>query len=111
MTSPEQLAQRIRSVRRELCNDSNTDFAQQIGKSRQHASALCNGSSPAGRHSLELILRAFPNVRREWLYFGTGQMTAELPASNATTAELYADIADTFAHLAAQFNRLSLCNK
>lgn len=47
------------------------NFADRIGKSHQHVSALCSGKTKAGRSTLELLLHAFPTVRPEWLYVGT----------------------------------------
>lgn len=102
---------RIRRIRTEFCHDDNSEFARRIGKSHQHASALCSGKSKAGTQTLALILRAFPTVRAEWLYFGTGKMSDTTPAPAATASAIYADIADTFTHLAQQFSRLALCDK
>lgn len=110
MTDNELTARRIRQVRLELCNNDNTQFAHRIGKSRQHASALCNGKIGIGKQTLELILQAFPVVNREWLYFGNGSMLNEqADATPVSQPDIYADIADTLAHLSHLFNALSLC--
>lgn len=103
------LTRRVAQIRTELCDDNNTEFARRLGKSRQHVSALCNGKSKVGKQTLELLLSAFPSVSREWLYFGEGSMLTSAPASTATPAQLYADIADNFAHLAQLFSRLAVC--
>lgn len=111
MTDNEQQTRRIMQIRKELCNDSNTEFARRIGKSHQHASALCNGKVQAGKQTLELLLMAFPNVSREWLYFGTGTMLRTVPDYHGSVTDICNDIADTYSHLAQLFNRLSLCVK
>lgn len=85
------LTRRIRRIRLELCEGNNTLFASRLGKSRQHVSALCSGKSHAGRSTLDGILKAFPTLSREWLYFGN------------------ADIADHLAQLSELFNALSSC--
>lgn len=109
MNASNLLTRRIAQLRRELCHDDNTEFARRLGKSRQHVSSLCTGKTKAGKQTLELILSAFPNVSREWLYFGDGAMLDAAPAPPASTSELCADIADTYAHLSYLFSRLALC--
>lgn len=108
-TNDTSLSRRIAQIRRELCNDDNTEFARRLGKSRQYTSALCNGRSQAGKQTLDLILSALPMVNRQWLYFGDGSMLTSAPAPASTSAQLYADIADTYAHLAHLFSRLAVC--
>lgn len=108
-TNDTSLSRRIAQIRRELCHDDNTEFARRLGKSRQHTSALCNGKSNAGKQTLDLILSSFPTVSRQWLYFGDGSMLTSAPAPASTPAQLYADIADTYAHLAHLFSRLAVC--
>ena len=109
MNTDELITRRIAQIRREICNGNNALFANRIGKSRQHASALCSGKSKAGKLTLELILAAFPTVNREWLYFGTDQMLDAAPFAPLTDSNIYADIADTFAHLSHLYSQLSLC--
>lgn len=111
MKTSDLLTSRIRRIRRELCDDDNGEFARRIGKSHQHASALCNGKSRAGVQTLETLLSAFPTLRPEWLYFGDGAMLTEEPVKDCDTATLYADISDTFTHLAQLFGRLAVCVK
>lgn len=108
MTNNDTIARRIRQIRHELCHNDNTEFARHIGKSRQHASALCSGKSAAGRRSLDLILQAFPNVNPEWLLLGNGTMLSDTPTTH-NAADIYADIADHFSHLSHLFNRLASC--
>lgn len=68
------MSDRITKIRATLCSDSNTIFASKINKSTQYASALCRGASNPGKGMLEEILAAFPEVSRQWLYFGEGEM-------------------------------------
>lgn len=109
MTTDELLTKRIRQIRRELCADDNSAFALRLGKSRQHASALCCGKSHAGKQTLDQLLSSFPSVSRDWLYFGTGPMLATTPTPSASVSDLLADLADTFAHLSHLYSQLSLC--
>lgn len=109
MTPNDLLNRRVAQIRTELCDNDNTEFARRLGKSRQHVSALCCGKTKIGKQTLELLLTAFPNVSREWLYFGEGSMLTSVPASASTPAQLYADIADNYAHLAQLFSRLAVC--
>lgn len=104
------LTRRIRRIRLELCEGNNALFASRLGKSRQHISALCSGKSHAGRSTLDGILKAFPTLSREWLYFGNGDMLTDAPTPpSAPVAETLADIADHLAQLSELFNALSSC--
>lgn len=110
-TTTEQLTRRINAIRMELCHGDTNEFAARIGKSHQHVSALCSGKTKAGRSTLELLLHAFPTVRPEWLYVGTGPMLIDTPATEATQSALYADIAETLNHLSNLFAKLASCAK
>ena len=102
-------AKRIAAVRDELC-ESNRDFARRIGKTPQHTSALCLGKTTAATSTLELILAAFPQVSRSWLYFGEGAMLTDYRRA-AAPGDLLRDIADTLSHLAVKLNQYaSLCS-
>ncbi|MBQ7735080.1 MAG: hypothetical protein IJT61_03980 [Bacteroidales bacterium] len=70
----DELWQRIAKIRHLFCNGKNIEFAAKIGKDTTYTSQLCNGSKPAGKKMLEIILDAFPEVSRQWLYFGEGEM-------------------------------------
>lgn len=106
----DQLSRRINRIRQELCHGDNNDFARRIGKSHQHASALCSGKSRAGSQTLDLLVRTFPTVNREWLYFGTGTMFDAQQPTQRTKGDILADIADTLAHLSYLFNTLATCD-
>ena len=103
-------AQRIKMIREELCHGDNGVFARRIGKSKQHASALCIGSTRAGNATLELLLDTFPQVSREWLYFGTGAMLdySRTPSTD-TLPDILGDIASHLTFLLNDINRLASC--
>lgn len=109
MNTTDDIARRIALVRRLLCDNSNTLFAARLGKSRQHVSALCHGKSHAGKQTLDLILAAFPTVRREWLYFGHGSMLTNTTEAASNAASIFSDISDTLSILAHHFQRLASC--
>ncbi|MBR3783982.1 MAG: hypothetical protein IKJ78_05930 [Bacteroidales bacterium] len=69
-----ELWQRIAEIRQRICDGNNTNFAAKIGKNTTYTSQLCNGSKPAGKKMLEIILEAFPEVRPAWLHLGEGPM-------------------------------------
>lgn len=70
----DELWQRIAKIRQLFCDGKNTEFAAKIGKDTTYTSQLCNGSKPAGKKMLEIILDAFPEVRPAWLYLGEEPM-------------------------------------
>lgn len=77
-----EMSDKITKIRAILCRDSNTIFASKINKSTQYASALCRGASNPGKGMLEEILAAFPEVSRQWLYFGEGEMMVKSSQMN-----------------------------
>lgn len=78
---------RIKKIRSVFCDNSNANFAKMIGKSPHYASQLCTGASKPGRNMLDTILRVFPSVSRQWLFFGDGDMYV-------SSADNYGDIHD-----------------
>lgn len=78
---------RIKKIRSVFCDNSNANFAKKIGKSPHYASQLCTGASKPGRNMLDTILRVFPSVSRQWLFFGDGDMYV-------SSADNYGDIHD-----------------
>lgn len=68
------LGNRIAKIRTELCDESNTIFAEKLGIAKQTASNLCGGSKGAGKRTIDKILDAFPEVNRKWLVLGEGPM-------------------------------------
>lgn len=69
-----ELSERLRRVREELCGGSNKEFAGRLGVSPQYASAICTGHHVPRRETLERVLEVFPQVRRAWLLDGEGAM-------------------------------------
>lgn len=67
-------ADRIEKIRQFYCNGNNADFAIKLGFSKQYASGLCTAGERITERTLEKILKIFPDVSRQWLYFGDGDM-------------------------------------
>lgn len=73
---------RINQIREYFCDGNNKLFAEKIGISTTQASNLCGGKVNIGEKSLYKILLAFPEVSKEWLFKGKGQMlSTSTPAS------------------------------
>lgn len=71
------MSDRITIIRETYCHGSNTEMAAAMGVTPQQVSNLCRGYREAGRASRMRILRAFPEVREQWLALGIGRMTKE----------------------------------
>lgn len=81
-----ELSERLHRVREELCGGSNKEFAERLGVSRQYASAICTGHARPKAETLERLLEVFPQVRRQWLLQGEGEMLATGGATGWTTS-------------------------
>ena len=99
-------APRIAAIRRELCHCNNREFAKRIGTSPQHASALCIGTTQAALGTLDLILNAFPELNRDWLFFGEGNMLNSGSALGQNYPPTPSDIARILRQLADQLDTL-----
>lgn len=61
---------------------SNGKFADKIGVQRSDMSKYLSGKQKVGEKLKMQIMFAFPNIRKQWLYFGLGEM---LDSPNSTT--------------------------
>ena len=68
------LSKRIAKIRFIFCENNNLLFSEKLGKNPALTSQICNGSKMAGKKFLETILEQFPEVSRNWLYFGDEPM-------------------------------------
>ena len=76
---------RINKIRDYFCDGNNKIFAERLNISTTQASNLCSGKINIGEKSLYKILLAFPEVSKEWLFRGEGQMlSTSTPASGVT---------------------------
>lgn len=55
---------------------SKSEFERRCGLSNGYVNAMREGF---GTKKLEQVLRAFPQLNREWLLFGEGEMTSDPP--------------------------------
>ena len=69
-----ELNRRISEIRKVFCGNSNEEFAAKLGISTSRASTICNSEPSIGLGVLERISAAFPEVSRNWLFFGEGDM-------------------------------------
>lgn len=53
---------------------SQLEFANMIGRLQSNVSQILNGQRHIPREFASQILKAFPNVRKDWLVFGEGSM-------------------------------------
>lgn len=65
---------RIKNIREEFCNDSNIEFANVLGVSRQYANNLVSEGKSIGEKVIDNILSKFPLVNPIWLKMGEGEM-------------------------------------
>jgi len=65
---------RIAKIRKELCEDNNTLFAEKLGIAKQTASNLCGGKKSVGKRTVDKILNTFPTISKKWLLLGEGCM-------------------------------------
>lgn len=65
---------RLAKIRTELCEESNTIFAEKLGIAKQTASNLIGGQKSIGKKTIEKVLEAFPNISKKWLILGEGDM-------------------------------------
>lgn len=97
-------------MREELCGGSNKVFAERLGISRQYASAICTGHARPKAETLERLLEVFPQVRRQWLLEGEGEMlsggaTGWTTSMSSTQEELSAGSVTLPAEFLAMFRR------
>ncbi|MBO4645566.1 MAG: helix-turn-helix transcriptional regulator [Bacteroidales bacterium] len=69
----ENISRRIREIM-ENSNLSASAFAAEIGITRSNLAHIFSGRNQPSFTMLEKILKAFPNVRTEWLVTGVGDM-------------------------------------
>ena len=74
------MKERIKEIRKKLCNGSNEEFAKKVGESQQTVSNWITRGVGIG--AVKKILNAFKEVDRNWLFDGKGEMLkSESPAT------------------------------
>lgn len=74
----EELGARLKLLAETLCR-TKTEFAKSLGETPQSLQSwIARGTS---RKNLDYILLVHPQVRREWLYHGEGEMLQGVPVS------------------------------
>ena len=77
-------SKRIAKIRAFYYKGRYEDFAKKLQVSVTYASGICNSKEVITEKTLEKILDAFPDVSRQWLYLGEGEM---LRASSVLASE------------------------
>jgi hypothetical protein len=80
-----ELNERIKQIRQELCDGRNKTFAERLGISSQSSSILIGSERAIGKKNINRILTAFPEIDRNWLITGEGEML--LSGTPATSTE------------------------
>ena len=80
------MKERIKEIRKNLCNGSNEEFAKKVGESQQTVSNWTTRGVGIG--SIKKILQAFKEVDRNWLFDGEGEMLkSETPINGGVLYE------------------------
>jgi hypothetical protein len=83
-----EINERVRLIRKELCEGSNNKFAERLGISAPNASIIARDGSSVGKKTRGRILTAFPEVSEMWLLNGEGEMLkTDAPATDAPVVE------------------------
>lgn len=80
----EGINERIKFIREKLCNGSNAEFAEKVGIPRTKASSLCSREPYISDAMLMKILNAFPEVNKNWLFWGEGEFSQKRSFENIT---------------------------
>lgn len=75
----EDAAARMRRIREELFEGSNTKFAEALGIAPNTMSAMCTGNYQLGPKSLGKIAERIPEINQHWLLTGLGRMKMSDP--------------------------------
>lgn len=75
---------KIKKIREHFCNDSNIEFSKIMGESRQAVNNWIRDGYSVGNGVLYKILEKFPQVNKEWLFDGEGEM---LKSDNTQVSE------------------------
>jgi transcriptional regulator with XRE-family HTH domain len=92
-----EVSQRIAKIKTYFCNNNNGEFARKLGVTEQYASNISNGTKSTGAKLLDKILETFPQVSKQWLYLGEGEMLSTSTPAVTQHIDLSAD--DTIANL------------
>ena len=79
-------SERIAKIRRFYFKNKYEDFAIKLEVSVKYASGLCNKKEVITEKTLEKILKTFPEISRNWLYFGEGEMFYHSAGTISNTA-------------------------
>lgn len=80
------ISSRIKKIREEFCNDSNIDFANALGVSRQYANNLVTDGKSIGNKVIDNILSKFPAINPVWLKMGVEPMlNTDTPKAESNT--------------------------
>lgn len=72
-------SKRIAKIRAFFFKGRYEEFAKKLQVSVTYASGICNSKEVITEKTLEKILNAFPDVSRQWLYLGEGEMLCSSP--------------------------------
>lgn len=86
-------------------------FADKIGFSKSNVSLVLNGKIPVSNELFNSILSAFPEINRDWLLTGEGEMLQTPPPPTTATApewvvKLLKEKDDTIGNLREEIGRL-----
>ena len=79
-------SERIAKIRSLYFKNKYEDFAIKLEVSVKYASGLCNKKEVITEKTLEKILKTFPEISRNWLYFGEGEMFYHSAGTISNTA-------------------------
>lgn len=87
------------------CGLSTNAFAKKLGKAQSSISIITDGRSKPGFELLELICATFPQVSRDWLLMGEGEMYREETSALTGSGDQY--LQEHIIKLEESFSRLS----
>lgn len=97
-----ELYERLIKLTEIFTDNSQAKFARSIGLFQQtfHGYLNPDGQQKIRKVVLDAILNTYPEVNRDWLYFGEGEMlTSDAPAETAAASDCQRRIAELEAEL------------
>lgn len=76
------ISDRFTEIRRHFCDGNNANFAQMLDLDTKRVSNYCGGSKNPGPKVIEKVLEVFPQLSRQWLFFGEGPMLKQEGGTN-----------------------------
>ena len=97
-----ELYERLLKLTEIFADNSQAKFARSIGLSQQtfHGYLNSDGQQKIRKVVLDAIMTTYPEVNRDWLYFGEGEMLAsDAPAETAAASDCQRRITELEAEL------------